>query len=257
MGSGSSSASNRTHANAHAHVSARSGAHVPTVQCVAVQTTLQPSSSDLYDHSHAEQERASAISRVAALEARIKELEAENASLKGRAPAAPSACPVDIEQPPIMGARDVDGRGPDGLAALVRASVTLRRVHLIHHAGLPRSYVAKRIEAHSAQRTEHTARVQLLHTKFDSSHAFRTRLAPIVEARASVHAMFELIMKSDEDGLRQALLQGADPNVVDGCVFGLFCFAFRPLTPLPHVQPGPVGASSCAAQEAHWLHRRA
>jgi hypothetical protein len=37
----------------------------------------------------------------------------------------------------------------------------------------------------------------------------------------------------------------------------LFCFAFRPLTPLPHVQPGPVGASSCAAQEAHWLHRRA
>ncbi len=104
--------------------------------------------------------------------------------------------------------------------------MTLRRVHLIHHAGLTRSCVAKRIEAHSAQRTEHTARVQLLHTKFDSSHAFRTRLAPIVEARASVHALFELIMKSDQDGLRQALLQGADPNVVDGCVWVfLFCIS--------------------------------
>ena len=42
-----------------------------------------------------EEDRTSAISRVAALEARIKELEAENASLKGRAPAAPSAAPSD------------------------------------------------------------------------------------------------------------------------------------------------------------------
>jgi hypothetical protein len=108
MGSGSSSASNHTraHTHEHAHVSARSGAHVPSVQCVAVQATLQLSSSDLYDHSHAEQERASAISRVAALEARIKELEAENASLKGRAPAAPSACPVNTEQPPNVDGMD-------------------------------------------------------------------------------------------------------------------------------------------------------
>jgi len=262
MGSGSSSARN-----------------VATKASVAVQAALAPLAHD--------------DSSVLALEARIKQLETENAQLKDRVIAAPSACatvlglPLPNEQRPRVSEAcggDVTGR-PRWLRCCRTASprvclictcasfipVPHSYLFLIHAAGsiLPSSGVLKRTHAQKShqQEQEQSACARLLHTrwcqwlrrgKFDANAQRGAALAPIAEVQTFVptDALFELIAKNDEDGIRRALLQGADPNAADRCSFlSVFHVAFQVLiSSQTALQPRPFAAVPCSAQEARWLH---